>query len=97
VTLAESAPERQLSTTIMRGGAKPKIRKVRQDAQLAEQGQPGDELYLLLDGVLIVSVDDEPVGELGPGAASGPSSRAGRRTATLRALTDCVVAVAGGD
>ena len=87
VTLAESALERQLSTTIMRGGAKPKIRKVRQDALLAEQGQPGDELYLLLDGVLSVSVDDDPVGELGPGAVIGERAalEGGRRTATLRA------------
>ncbi|HWW44835.1 MAG TPA: cyclic nucleotide-binding domain-containing protein [Acidimicrobiia bacterium] len=96
VTVAESALERQLSTTIMRGGAKPTVRKVPQDTRLAEQGQPGEELYLLLDGVLSVLVDDEPVGELGPGAVIGERAvlEGGQRTATLRAITDCVVAVA---
>jgi hypothetical protein len=99
VTVAESALERQLSTTIMRGGAKPAIRKVAQDTLLAEQGQPGDELYLLLDGVLTVLVDDEPVAELGPGAVIGERAvlEGGHRTATLRAVTDCVVAVAPAD
>jgi len=99
VTLAESALERQLSTTIMRGGTKPTIRKLAKDGLLAEQGQPGEELYLLLDGVLSVSVDNAPVGELGPGAVTGERAvlEGGRRTATVRALTDCVVAVAGAD
>jgi hypothetical protein len=38
---------------------------------LVRQGDPGDELFLLLDGVLIVDVDGEPVAELGPGAVLG--------------------------
>ncbi|MDP8992286.1 MAG: cyclic nucleotide-binding domain-containing protein, partial [Actinomycetota bacterium] len=71
VTEVETALERHLSLTIMRGGAKPKIRKVKEGAALVEQGQPGDELYLLLDGVLGVEVDGEPVTEVGPGAVLG--------------------------
>jgi hypothetical protein len=96
VTVAESALERQLSATIMRGSAKPALRKLAEGALLAEQGQPGREIYLLLDGVLSVWVDGDMLGELGPGAVVGERAvlENGRRTASLRALTDCVVAVA---
>lgn len=99
VTLAERALERQLSATIMRGGAKPAIRKLAKDALLAEQGEPGNDIYLLLDGVLSVWVDGTQVGELGPGVVVGERAllEEGRRTATLRAVTDCVIATAARD
>ncbi len=99
ITLAESALERQLSTTIMRGGAKPAVRKLAKGMLLAEQGDPGHDIYLLLDGVLSVSVDGTQVGELGPGAVMGERAllEGGRRTATLRAATDCVIATAAKD
>jgi hypothetical protein len=54
VTVAESALERQLSATIMRGGAKPAVRKLAKGAVLTEQGKRGDDIYLLLDGVLSI-------------------------------------------
>ncbi len=41
VTAVESALERQLSTTIMRGGAKPEIRTVKEGKALVEQGARG--------------------------------------------------------
>jgi hypothetical protein len=96
VTDAETALERQLSATIMRGGAKPVIRKLATGSLLAEQGQPGDDIYLLLDGMLSVSVDGTQVGELGPGAVIGERAvlEHGHRTATLRAATNCVIATA---
>lgn len=96
VTVAESALERQLSGTIMRGGARPAIRKLPQDALLTEQGEPGDDIYLLLDGLLSVWVDGAQVAELGPGAVIGERAllEHGRRTATLRAVTGCVIATA---
>lgn len=96
VTVAESALERQLSATIMRGGARPAIRKLPQDALLTEQGEPGDDIYLLLDGLLSVWVDGAQVAELGPGAVIGERAllEHGRRTATLRAVTGCVIATA---
>lgn len=99
VMVAESALERQLSASIMRGGAKPAIRTMAKGALLTEQGQPGDDIYLLLDGVLSVWVDGAQVGELGPGAVAGERAvlETGRRTATLRAVTDCVIAVAAND
>lgn len=99
VTAVETALERQLSSTIMRSGTKPKVRSVKEHETLTEQGAPGDELYLLLDGVLVVDVDGEPVAELGPGAILGERAilERGRRTATLRAETKCHVAVASAD
>jgi hypothetical protein len=96
VTAAESALERQLSATIMRGGAKPTIRKLATGSLLAEQGEPGDDIYLLLDGMLSVWADGNQVGEVGPGAVIGERSplEHGHRTATLRAATNCVIAAA---
>jgi hypothetical protein len=96
VATAESALERQLSAAIMRGGAKPAITKLASGSLLTEQGQPGDDVYLLLDGMLSVWVDGTQVAELGPGAVVGERGllEHGLRTATLRAVTDCVVAVA---
>jgi hypothetical protein len=94
VTAAETALERQISATIMRGGAMPEIRRLRAGSLLAEQGQPGQEIFLLLDGVIAVSVDGTELAELGPGAILGERAvlEQGLRTATLRAATDCVVA-----
>jgi hypothetical protein len=96
VTAVETALERELAGTIMRGGEKPKVRKLKEGSVLVEQGQLGHELYLLLDGVLRVEVDGESVAELGPGAVLGERAilEGGRRTSTLRALTPVRVAVA---
>ena len=55
------ALERQLSATIMRGGANPAIRKLANGTLPAGQGRPGDDIYLLLDGVLSVWVDGTQV------------------------------------
>jgi hypothetical protein len=57
VSVAESALERHLSATIMRGGSKPAIGRTAKGALLAEQGERGHDIYLLLDGVLSVWVD----------------------------------------
>lgn len=99
VTVAESALERQLSAAIMRGGAQPALRTLAAGALLTEQGEPGDDIYLLLDGVLSVWVDGTQVAELGPGAIVGERAvlEHGRRTATLRAVTGCVIATAAKD
>lgn len=96
VTAVESALERQLSLQIMRDGRKPKIRKAARGETLVEQGEPGKELFLLLDGVLTVEVDGEPIAELGPGSILGERAliEDGIRTSTLRATTPARVAVA---
>jgi hypothetical protein len=98
VTAVETALERQLSVTLM-SGRKPKVKKVKEGKTLVEQGDPGDSLFLLLDGVLTAEVDGEPLAELGPGALLGERAvlEGGTRTATLRAATACKVAVARGD
>ena len=78
---------------------RPKIVKLAAGANLVEQGDEADDLFLLLNGVLLVEVDGEAIAELGPGAVVGERAglEAGRRTATLRAVTNCTVAkVAGG-
>ncbi len=94
VTEVESLLERQLQESIMRGGEKPSIRRVKQGSALVEQGQAGDELFLLLNGVLDVEVGGEVIAEVGPGAVLGERSvlEGGLRTSTLRAMTDCKVA-----
>ncbi len=99
VTAVETALERELSTTIMRGDAKPEIRMVKKGKLLVEQGSPGDELFLVLDGVLSVQVDGEPIAEVGPGAILGERAilEGGNRTSTLEAQTACRVAVARAD
>lgn len=99
VAQVETALERELSIKIMRGGSKPTIRKVKKGALLAEQGEPGGELFLLLDGLLAAEVDGQSLAEFGPGALLGERAvlEGGARTATLRALTACKVAVASAD
>jgi len=99
ITAVETALERQLSTQIMRGGEKPKVRKLKEGQVLVEQGQVGRELYLMLDGVISVEVDGKSLGDLGPGAVVGERAiiEGGRRTATLKALTKARVAVADVD
>ncbi len=96
VTAAESALERQLSGLLMHGATPPTIRTVEAGEQLTVEGAAGDTLYLLLDGVLAVSVAGTPLGEVGPGAVLGERAvlEGGRRTATLTAVTRVRVAEA---
>ena len=96
VTAVETALERQLSLTIMRGDAKPRLRKLKEGTALTEQGAPGDELYLVLDGVLAVEVNGTVLAEVGPGAVLGERAilEGGTRTSTLRTVTPCRIAVA---
>lgn len=96
VTAVETALERNVAERIMRGGEKPSFRKLAKGAVLTEQGAPGDEVYLLLNGVLAVEVDGKPLAEVGPGAILGERAvlESEARTSTLRALTKAKVAVA---
>jgi hypothetical protein len=95
----ETALERELSTRLMRGGRKPRIKRLSAGDDLVRQGDAGAEMFLLLDGVLRVVVDGAEVAELGPGAVLGERAvlEGGTRTATLTALTACKVAVANAE
>jgi hypothetical protein len=95
VAQAETALERQLSRDILESGTKLPRRRLKQDERLVEQGEPGDELYLLLDGVLAAVVDGEEIAQIGPGAILGEGAIVGEgtRNATLRACTPARVAV----
>jgi hypothetical protein len=96
VTAVDTQLVRELSLQIMRDGKKPKIKKLAQGDTLTTQGDPGSEIFLLLDGVLSVEVDGEGVAEVGPGSILGERAliEGGTRTSTLRATTPLTVAVA---
>jgi hypothetical protein len=95
----ETALERLMSTTIMRGGAKPKLRTLQPDEILVRQGDPGETVFLILDGILAVEVDGKRVAEVVAGAIVGERAviEGGVRTATLRATTRARVAEATPD
>jgi hypothetical protein len=97
VTAVETGLERELSAIII--GSDPPFRRLRAGEVLVAQGDPGDELYLLFDGVLAVEQDGQEIAEVGPGAILGEMAvlEGGRRTATLRAVTRCRVAAVPGD
>ena len=94
VTAVESALERDLSNKLMSGAAKPRIGIMKPGTVLVTQGERSSDVYLVLDGVLRVEVDAEPVAEYGPGAMLGERSflEGGRRTSSLVAVTQCRVA-----
>ena len=97
--MAETALERELSKRIMRAGARPEILGLEAGELLVRQGDPGEAIFLLLDGVLDVEVDGAKLAEVGPGAILGERAvlEGGRRTATLRAVTPVKVARAGAE
>ena len=78
---------------------KPPIERFPAGASLVEQGEPGTEVFLILDGVLRVEHDGERLAEYGPGALLGERAHleGGARTSTLVAVTPCRVAVVDAD
>jgi hypothetical protein len=94
IAAVESALERSLSGAIMSGGEKPKIRKIAAGENLVKQDEPSTEVFLILDGIFVVEVDDREVAEIGPGAVVGERAglQHGKRTATLWARTQGRVA-----
>jgi len=97
VTAVESALERELSVIVI--GSNPPFRRLAAEDVLVEQGEASQEVFLLFDGVLRVEIDGQAVTEVGPGAILGEMAGLGdgRRTATLRAVTACRVAVVPHD
>ncbi len=96
---AETELERTMSAAIMQGGARPAIRRLEGGEVLLRQGDEGDEMFLILDGIVAIDVDGEPVAEAGPGAILGERAilEGGKRTSTVTARTPIRVAVASTD
>jgi hypothetical protein len=94
VTAVETALERALSVQLMHGSAKPEIRHLQAGQTLVRQGDPGTDVFLVLDGVIRVDRDGEQLAEYGPGAIQGERAHleGGRRTSTLVATTACRIA-----
>ena len=96
VTAVETALERALSVQLMHGAARPVVSRTSAGGTLVRQGEPGTSVYLVLDGVIRVEHDGEPLAEYGPGAMLGERAtlEGGARTSSLVAVTDCRVASA---
>ena len=91
-TEAETALERRLSLTIMRaGGRPPPVANVRAGDTIFAEGEAADHIVLVLDGMVEVEAAGSVLAKLGPGSVLGEraSLEQGRRTATVRALTNC--------
>src|SRR4029078_1725205 len=88
-----------LSVSIMREGKKLERRNLEQGEALMQEGEPGAELFLLLDGVVDVEVHRDRVAEVEPGALLGERAllEGGKRTATVWAKTPVRVAVVSAD
>lgn len=94
----ESALERRVSRLVMSQKSGVERRSLAPGEVLVHQGDPGSELYLLLDGLLTVEVDGKELADVGPGAILGEHAILGdgRRTATLRAATTARLAAIQG-
>jgi len=94
VTAVETALEHTLSVQMMQKGNKPKFRILKAGEILVGEGDPGTDVFLVLDGVIRVEKGGERLAEFGPGAIVGERSslEQGIRTATIVAVTACRVA-----
>ena len=99
IVAVETALERSLSVQLMHGhetgeGTRPRITKFAKGAMITEQGKPGSDVYLILDGIVRIERDGEPLAEYGPGAMLGERAHleAGARTASIVAVTPGKVA-----
>jgi hypothetical protein len=91
----EAQLEDALTGIALATNAKLPRRRLELGEMLVRQGEPGDDMFLLLDGHLDVEIDGETVARVGAGAVLGELAVLGdgRRKATLRAARSCRVAV----
>jgi hypothetical protein len=94
VAPVRGATERSLADTILMSG-KYRQHDLPGEALLSERPIADTEVHLLLDGLLVIDVDDQPVLEAGPGAIFDPSARTAysKQHITVRAATACRLAV----
>ncbi len=79
----------------MQGGGNKRVEKFPAGAMLFEEGQPGSDVLLILDGIVRVERGGERLAEYGPGALLGERAHleGGLRTSTNVAVTPCRVAL----
>ncbi|MPV90255.1 cyclic nucleotide-binding domain-containing protein, partial [Georgenia ruanii] len=99
VAETERAVERQLAAGLLHPGRSLEVRRLPAGAVVAREGEPGEEIFFVLDGVLAVEHDGTPVAQLGTGAVLGEQAvlESSARPSTLLALTPVRLAVARGD
>jgi hypothetical protein len=90
--------ERSLADTILVSGRYNQER-LSAGAMLSSVSIRDDQVAVLLDGLMVVLIDDEPAVELGPGAVLDPSNRSeeSKRHAKIRAQTAARLAVLSRD
>ena len=99
VAAIETQLEAELTRIALTLNARLPRRRLDVGETLVEQGEPGRDMFLLLDGLLDVEVDGETVARVGAGTVLGELAVLGdgRRKATLRARRACRVAVLPGE
>ena len=95
VAAVETALESSLSAQLMQGGGKKRVEKHPAGTVLFEEGQPGSDVMLVLDGIVRVERGGERLAEYGPGALLGERAHleGGLRTSTNVAVTPCRLAL----
>ncbi len=83
-----------LSRALRRGAAPPRVTSVPADSSIARQGEEGDEVVVVLDGVVRVERDGEALAEYGPGALLFEPSHleGGGRSVSVLAAEQCRLA-----
>ena len=99
VSAVESALETSLSAQLMQGGGKRRIERFPAGTILFQEGEPGTEVLLILDGIVRVERGGERLAEYGPGALLGERAHleGGIRTSSNIAVTPCRVALFEAD
>jgi len=94
VTAVKGPAERSLADTILVSGDY-RQQDLPEGALLRERPIADTEVHLLLDGLLLIEVDQQPALEVGPGAIFDPATRPqySKEHATVRARTPCRLAV----
>jgi Cyclic nucleotide-binding domain len=90
--------DEELTQVALGSGARLPRRRLESGETLVEQGEAGEDMFLVLDGVFDVEIDGETVARVGAGTLLGELAVLGdgRRRATLRAVSFCRVAVLPG-
>jgi hypothetical protein len=94
VAEARSGVERSLADAILVSGSY-RQHRLPAGAMLSDRPIADDEVHVLLDGLLVIEIDQRPAVEAGPGAIFDPALRTpgSKEHVTVRAQTPCRLAV----